>query len=258
MVAAAVPTMLAVRAEKVNLHYGTKHALKDIDFDAPARQVTALIGPSGCGKSSFLRCFNRMNDRIPNAKVTGKFEIAGMDPYAKNADLMRLRRAVGMLFQKPNPFPSSVFENIALAPSLHYGVKGSTLEGMVEEALKRAALWDEVKDHLKRSALELSGGQQQRLCLARMLAVEPEVLLMDEPCSALDPISTGKIEELIAELAKDYTVLIVTHNLQQAHRVSQRLAFFMLGELVELGDTERVFEAAEQSVTRDYLSGRFG
>lgn len=258
MVAVASAVKHAVRAEDVNLYYGTKHALKGVNFAAPSRQVTAMIGPSGCGKSSFLRCLNRMNDRIPGAKVTGKFDVAGMDPYAKNADLMRLRRAVGMLFQKPNPFPSSVFENIALAPSLHYGIKGSTLEGMVEETLKRAALWDEVKDHLRRSALELSGGQQQRLCLARMLAVEPEILLMDEPCSALDPISTGKIEDLISELSRDYTVLIVTHNLQQAHRVSSQLAFFMLGELVEMGDTEAVFEAAQSEVTRDYLSGRFG
>lgn len=258
MVAVAATVRSAVRAEGVNLFYGTHQALNDITFEAPERQVTALIGPSGCGKSSFLRCFNRMNDRISGARVTGKFEVAGMDPYAKGADLMRLRRAVGMLFQKPNPFPNSVFENIALAPSLHYGVKGSTLEGMVEEALKRAALWEEVKDKLKKSALELSGGQQQRLCLARMLAVEPEILLMDEPCSALDPISTGKIEELITELSKDYTVLIVTHNLAQAHRVSQQLAFFMLGELVECGETEAVFAGANEAVTRDYLEGRFG
>lgn len=258
MVAVATTTKSAVRAENVNLFYGTHQALRNISFEAPARQVTAMIGPSGCGKSSFLRCLNRMNDRVPGARVTGKFEVAGLDPYAKGTDLMQLRRAVGMLFQKPNPFPSTVFENVALAPSLHYGVKGSTLEGMVEDALKRAAIWDEVKDKLKKSALELSGGQQQRLCLARMLAVEPEILLMDEPCSALDPISTGKIEDLITELSKDYTVIIVTHNLSQAHRVSQRLAFFMLGELVELGDTDAVFANAQNEMTRDYLSGRFG
>lgn len=250
---------LAVQTRKVNLFYGQKQALKCIDFEAPERQVTALIGPSGCGKSSFLRCLNRMNDRIPGARVEGLFDVAGMDPYAKGVDLLKLRRTVGMLFQKPNPFPNSIFDNIALAPRLHYGLSGTELDGVVEESLKKAAIWDEVKDDLKRkSALELSGGQQQRLCLARMLAVEPKILLMDEPCSALDPISSRKIEELITQLAADYTVLIVTHNLQQAHRISHCTAFFMLGELIELGPTDPMFDAPKASMTQEYLQGRFG
>ncbi len=250
---------LAVQTRKVNLFYGQKQALKSIDFEAPERKVTALIGPSGCGKSSFLRCLNRMNDRIPGARVEGQFDVAGMDPYAKGIDLLKLRRTVGMLFQKPNPFPNSIFDNIALAPRLHYGVSGSELDGIVEESLKKAAIWDEVKDDLRRkSALELSGGQQQRLCLARMLAVEPKILLMDEPCSALDPISSRKIEELITQLAADYTVLIVTHNLQQAHRVSDCTAFFMLGELIELGPTDPMFDDPKASMTQEYLQGRFG
>lgn len=251
--------MSTVRTEALSLFYGPTQALKGIYFEAHAKSVTALIGPSGCGKSSFLRCLNRMNDRISGAKVSGTVRVAGMDPYSKGVDLLKLRRQVGMLFQKPNPFPTSIFENIALAPRLHFGVKGADLEGIVEEALHKSALWDEVKDVMrKKSALELSGGQQQRLCLARMLAVRPQVLLMDEPCSALDPISTAKIEELILELGRDYTVLVVTHNLQQAHRVSDNTGFFMLGELLEHGKTDDVFENPQNPVTADYVHGVFG
>lgn len=249
----------AVNVKNANLYYGKKHVLKDVEFHAPRNQITALIGPSGCGKSSFLRCLNRMNDRIAEARITGDFEVAGMNPYAKNIDLLKLRREVGMLFQKPNPFPGSVYENIAMAPRLHYGLKGDQLDQLVEESLRKAALWDEVKDdYRKRNALELSGGQQQRVCLARMLAVQPKILLMDEPCSALDPISTKKIEELILELKREYTVLIVTHNLQQAHRISDITAFFMLGEVIELGPTNPMFDAPAKPMTEEYLSGRFG
>lgn len=249
----------AVTAKNVNLWYGKKHVLKSVEFVAPRNKITALIGPSGCGKSSFLRCLNRMNDRISEAKITGDFEVAGMNPYARGVDLLKLRREVGMLFQKPNPFPGSIYDNIAMAPKLHYGLKGSDLDDLVEQSLKKAALWEEVKDEYRRqNALELSGGQQQRICLARMLAVQPKVLLMDEPCSALDPISTRKIEELVLELSKDYTVLIVTHNLQQAHRVSDMTAFFMLGEIIELGPTNPMFDAPGHEMTSEYLSGRFG
>lgn len=249
----------AVSARNVNLYYGKKHVLKNVEFSAPKNKVTALIGPSGCGKSSFLRCLNRMNDRIPEARITGDFSVAGFDPYAKNVDLLRLRREVGMLFQKPNPFPESIYDNIAMAPRLHYGVRGKDVDDLVEECLVKAALWDEVKDDFrKRNALELSGGQQQRLCIARMLAVQPKILLMDEPCAALDPISTKKIEGLVTELSRDYSVLIVTHNLQQAHRVSDVTAFFMLGEIIELGPTNPMFDAPSNEMTSDYLSGRFG
>lgn len=250
---------VAVSARNVNLHYGRKHVLKNVEFLAPKNKVTALIGPSGCGKSSFLRCLNRMNDRIPDVRITGDFSVAGVNPYGKSADLLKLRRDVGMLFQKPNPFPESIYDNVAMAPRLHYGVRGSELDDLVESSLTKAALWDEVKDDFrKQNALELSGGQQQRLCMARMLAVQPKVLLMDEPCAALDPISTRKIEELVTELSRDYTVLIVTHNLQQAHRVSDVTAFFMLGEIIELGPTNPMFDAPTNEMTSDYLSGRFG
>lgn len=255
----AAPPALAVHTTGLNLYYGAKHALKDVSFFAPERKVTALIGPSGCGKSSFLRCLNRMNDRVPGAHVSGDVRVGGMDPYSRGTDLMKLRREVGMLFQKANPFPSTIFDNVALAVKTHFGVKGAPLDEIVEAALTKAALWHEVKDEYKRkSALQLSGGQQQRLCLARMLAVEPKILLMDEPCSALDPISTAKIEELILELKKDYTVLVVTHNLQQAGRISDYTAFFMLGELIEMGETGPIFVAPENKMTDDYLRGRFG
>ncbi|HMS54023.1 MAG TPA: phosphate ABC transporter ATP-binding protein PstB [Fimbriimonadaceae bacterium] len=249
----------ALSASNVDLFYGNNQVLKSVNFEAPEREVTALIGPSGCGKSSFLRCFNRMNDRISGARVSGNITVAGQNPYDPKIDLMALRRDVGMLFQKPNPFPMTIFENVALAPRLHYGLKGSQLEGLVESCLKKAALWDEVKDDMRRkNGLELSGGQQQRLCLARMLAVQPKVILMDEPCSALDPISSEKIEDLILELGQETTILIVTHNLQQAHRVSKHCAFFMLGVLIERGETEKMFSDPQNPLTADYITGRFG
>ncbi len=250
---------MIVETQDVELYYGKKQVLREINFAAPEKKVTALIGPSGCGKSSFLRCLNRMNDRIPGFRMNGEVKVDGINPYTKGTDLLRLRREVGMLFQKPNPFAATIYENIALAPRLHYGLKGSQLDEVIEDSLRKAALWHEVKDeYRKKSALELSGGQQQRLCLARMLAVQPKILLMDEPCSALDPIASAKVEELIVELAREYTVLIVTHNLQQAHRVSDITAFFMLGELIELGPTNPMFEGPDQKMTQDYLQGRFG
>lgn len=259
MVGTLASADLAVKTADVNLWYGDKQVLKGVHFQAARNQVTALIGPSGCGKSSFLRCLNRMNDRIVGARVTGQFDVDGIDPYAKGADLMRLRRAVGMLFQKPNPFPMSIYDNVALALRLHFGLKGKALDEIVEEALRKAALWDEVKDdYRKKNGMELSGGQQQRLCLARMLAVEPKVILMDEPCSALDPISTDKIEQLIVDLSKDYTVTIVTHNLHQALRISDRTSFFMLGVLIESGTTKEMFDNPQNPLTADYLHGRFG
>jgi phosphate transport system ATP-binding protein len=250
---------MIVETKDVELYYGKKQVLRDICFAAPEKKVTALIGPSGCGKSSFLRCLNRMNDRIPGFRMNGEVKVGGINPYAKGTDLLKLRREVGMLFQKPNPFASTIYDNIALAPRLHYGLKGEKLDEVIEDSLRKAALWHEVKDeYRKKSALELSGGQQQRLCLARMLAVQPQILLMDEPCSALDPIASAKVEELIVELSQQYTVLIVTHNLQQAHRVSDVTAFFMLGELIELGPTNPMFEGPDQKMTQDYLKGRFG
>lgn len=245
--------------EDLNLFYGKKQALKGVSMTIPERQVTALIGPSGCGKSSFLRCLNRMNDRIPGAKVSGSVRIHELDPYVKNVDLMQLRRRVGMVFQRANPFPTTIFDNVAMAPQLQFGIKGKALDEIVETALVKAALWDEVKDDLRRkNGLELSGGQQQRLCIARMLAVEPEVILMDEPCSALDPHSTAKIEELILGLGQNYSVVVVTHNLQQAARISSSTSFFMLGELIESGPTERIFTSPQSKVTDDYVTGRFG
>ncbi|MEQ1935790.1 MAG: phosphate ABC transporter ATP-binding protein PstB [Fimbriimonadaceae bacterium] len=250
---------MIVETKDVELYYGKKQVLREICFAAPEKKVTALIGPSGCGKSSFLRCLNRMNDRIPGFRMNGEIKVNGINPYAKGTDLLKLRREVGMLFQKPNPFASTIYDNIALAPRLHYGLKGEKLDEVIEDSLRKAALWHEVKDEFrKKSALELSGGQQQRLCLARMLAVQPQILLMDEPCSALDPIASAKVEELIVELSREYTVLIVTHNLQQAHRVSDVTAFFMLGELIELGPTNPMFEGPDQKMTQDYLQGRFG
>ena len=241
------------------MFYGPTRALADVSFTAPPKKVTALIGPSGCGKSTFLRCFNRMNDRIPGTRVEGHVRVDGMDPYARKVDLMQLRRKVGMVFQRPNPFPATIYENVAMAPRIHFGIKGDKLDEVVETALRRAALWDEVHDSLKKkSGMELSGGQQQRLCIARMLAVEPSVILMDEPCSALDPLATGRIEELIVELGKEYTVLIVTHNLQQAARVSNYTAFFMLGKIMEQDRTKTIFTAPALKVTDDYLNGRFG
>ena len=249
----------AIHVKDVQLHYGDKHALKGVSLDIPKGRVTTLIGPSGCGKSSLLRCLNRLNDRIPDAKVSGTVEVLGQDIYSKKTDLLALRRKVGMVFQKANPFPMSIYDNIALGPKMHYGIKGNDLDLLVEESLEHAALWDEVKDdYKKKSGLALSGGQQQRLCIARMLAVRPEIILMDEPCSALDPISTAKIEELVRKLSGEHTLVVVTHNLPQAERISDYTAFFMFGELVEHGTSLEMFVNPVQQSTQDYVTGRFG
>lgn len=240
------------------LWYGNHQALTDINIEIQEKSITALIGPSGCGKSTFLKTINRMNDLIPDVKITGEIKYKEQNIFASNVDVNDLRREVGMVFQKPNPFPMSIYDNIAYGPRTH-GVKNKAkLDDIVERSLRGAAIWDEVKDRLKKNALGLSGGQQQRLCIARALAVEPEVLLMDEPTSALDPISTLKIEELAEELKKKYTIIIVTHNMQQAVRISDRTAFFLLGELVEYGDTEKMFSDPVDKRTEDYITGRFG
>ena len=240
------------------LWYGSHQALTDINIEIPEKSITALIGPSGCGKSTFLKTINRMNDLIPDVKITGEIKYKERNIFAPNVDVNDLRREVGMVFQKPNPFPMSIYDNIAYGSRTH-GVKNKAkLDDIVERSLRGAAIWDEVKDRLKKNALGLSGGQQQRLCIARALAVEPEVLLMDEPTSALDPISTLKIEELAEELKKKYTIIIVTHNMQQAVRISDRTAFFLLGELVEYGDTEKMFSDPVDKRTEDYITGRFG
>lgn len=240
-----------------DLWYGDFHAIRDISVDIPARQVTAFIGPSGCGKSTFLKCFNRMNDLVDGCRVSGDFRIGDVDIYGK-IDINDLRRNVGMVFQKPNPFPMSVYDNIAYGPRTFGIRKRALLDGIVEESLRAAAMWDELKDRLDKSALGLSGGQQQRLCIARALAVKPEVLLMDEPTSALDPISTLKIEDLATELKKDYTIVMVTHNMQQATRISDKTAFFLLGEVVEFGVTDQIFSMPKDKRTEDYITGRFG
>lgn len=240
------------------LWYGEKQALKNINITIPEKSITALIGPSGCGKSTFLRSLNRMNDLIPIVKITGDVFYNGRSIFDKDVDVNELRRDVGMVFQKPNPFPMSIYDNIAYGPRLHGVRSKAKLDEIVEKSLKSAAIWDECKDRLKKSALGMSGGQQQRLCIARSLAVAPEVLLMDEPTSALDPISTGKIEELAQELKKDYTIVIVTHNMQQAARISDNTAFFLLGELVEYGDTQSVFSMPQDKRTESYITGRFG
>ena len=249
-----------IRVETVDLDffYGKTQALFNVSLAVPEKSVTALIGPSGCGKSTFLRCLNRMNDLIPDTRVEGKVLLDGEDVYAAGMDVVALRRRVGLVFQKSNPFPKSIFENVAYGLRINGIGRRSELPERVENALKRAALWDEVKDRLRAPALSLSGGQQQRLCIARALAVEPEVLLMDEPASALDPIATQKIEELIWELKTAYTIVIVTHNMQQAARVSERTAFFMLGRLVEYDRTDKIFTNPGQRVTEDYITGRFG
>ena len=240
------------------LWYGSHQALKDINIEIPEKSITALIGPSGCGKSTFLKTLDRMNDLIPDVKITGSIKYKGEDIFEPSVDVSELRRQVGMVFQKPNPFPMSIYDNIAYGPRTH-GVKSrAKLDEIVEQSLRGAAIWDEVKDRLKKNALGLSGGQQQRLCIARALAVEPEVLLMDEPTSALDPISTGRIEELALELKKTYTIVIVTHNMQQAVRISDHTAFFLLGELVEYGETEKLFSQPQDKRTEDYITGRFG
>ena len=244
--------------EHLNLHYGENHALKDIDMQIRPNAVTAFIGPSGCGKSTFLKCLNRMNDLIDNVRIEGKVLMDGEDIYQPKVDTTLLRKKVGMVFQQPNPFPMSIYDNIAYGPRIH-GIKNKAkLDEIVETSLQGAAIWDEVKDRLKKSALGLSGGQQQRLCIARALAVEPEVLLMDEPTSALDPISTLKIEELMENLKKTYTVVVVTHNMQQAARVSDDTAFFLLGELIEFASTETIFQRPQNKKTEDYITGRFG
>lgn len=240
------------------LWYGSHQALKGINIEIPEKSITALIGPSGCGKSTFLKTLDRMNDLIPDVKITGSIKYKGEDIFEPSVDVSELRRQVGMVFQKPNPFPMSIYDNIAYGPRTH-GVKSrAKLDEIVEQSLRGAAIWDEVKDRLKKNALGLSGGQQQRLCIARALAVEPEVLLMDEPTSALDPISTSKIEELAMELKDRYTIVIVTHNMQQAVRISDHTAFFLLGELVEYGETEKLFSQPRDKRTEDYITGRFG
>ena len=247
-----------LQAKNLNLWYGEHHALHDVSLSVPERSITALIGPSGCGKPTSLKTLNRMNDRIPGVRITGQVEYKGTDILASGVDVNSLRREIGMVFQKPNPFPMSIYDNVAYGPRTH-GVRGKAkLDDIVERSLRGAAIWDEVKDRLKKNALGLSGGQQQRLCIARALAVEPEVLLMDEPTSALDPISTSRIEELALELKERYTIVIVTHNMQQAVRISDRTAFFLLGELVECGETERIFSQPADKRTEDYITGRFG
>ena len=247
-----------IEAKNVDFYYGDFHALKNISMTMESNTVTAFIGPSGCGKSTFLRLFNRMNDLIPGTRLTGECLVDGNDIYGKGVNVDELRKNVGMVFQKPNPFPKSIFENVAYGLRVN-GVRDKAfIRQRVEESLAGAALWDEVKDKLKKSAYELSGGQQQRLCIARALAVSPSILLMDEPASALDPISTSKIEELIHSLKKEYTIVIVTHNMQQAARISDKTAFFLLGELVEMGPTEQVFANPVDKRTEDYISGRFG
>ncbi len=247
-----------IRVKDCNLYYGDFHALKDINIEIPQNSVTALIGPSGCGKSTFLKTLNRMNDLVDGCKVTGSFEIGGVDIYDKTTDVNALRRSVGMVFQKPNPFPMSIYDNIAYAPRAFGTTKKAQLDEIVETSLVRAGIWDEVKDRLKKTALGMSGGQQQRLCIARSLAANPQILLMDEPTSALDPISTGKIEELIEELKKSLTIVIVTHNMQQATRVADKTAFFLLGELVEYGETSQIFGSPNDKRTENYITGRFG
>jgi phosphate transport system ATP-binding protein len=249
---------IKIAVKDLSLYYGEKKALKEISLEIPKNKVTALIGPSGCGKSTFLRCINRMNDLIPEVKITGSMLVEGVDIYDKDVDVVNIRKKIGMVFQKSNPFPKSIYENIAYGPRIN-GIKDKTeLDEIVETSLKKAAIWDEIKDRLGDSALGLSGGQQQRLCIARTLAVSPDIILMDEPASALDPISTSKIEELVHELKEQYTIIIVTHNMQQAARTSDYTAFFYLGELIEMGKTNAIFTKPEKKQTEDYITGRFG
>ena len=255
----AAADQTAVEVDSLDFCYGSKQSLFNVTMKVPRNRVTAFIGPSGCGKSTLLRCINRMNDRIPEARVTGgSIRIDGVDVTSPSLDTIRLRREVGMVFQKSNPFPMSIYENVAYGLKLAGVRNRGILDEAVEESLRHAALWDEVKDRLKKSALGMSGGQQQRLCIARALAVQPEVLLMDEPTSALDPISTSKIEDLAVELKKDYTIVMVTHNMQQAARISDKTAFFLLGEVVEYGETEQIFSMPKDKRTEDYITGRFG
>lgn len=247
-----------ITVKNLDLYYGDHKALNGINMDIERNSITAFIGPSGCGKSTFLRTLNRMNDLIPNVKIEGEIIYNDKNIYDKNVDIYNLRKEVGMVFQKPNPFPMSIYDNVAYGPRTHGIHNKEKLDQIVVESLKKAAIYDEVKDNLKKSALSLSGGQQQRLCIARALAVKPKVLLMDEPTSALDPISTGKIEELALELKKDYTIVIVTHNMQQALRISDKTAFFLLGDLIEYDDTQKIFSMPKNKKTEDYITGRFG
>ena len=247
-----------ITVEDLNLWYGSTQALHHVSMEIPEKSITALIGPSGCGKSTFLKTLDRMNDLVPGVRIEGTVRYDGRDIFAPDVDVNELRRQVGMVFQKPNPFPMSIYDNVAYGPRTHGVRNRAKLDEIVEQSLRSAAIWDEVKDRLKKNALGLSGGQQQRLCIARALAVEPQVLLMYEPTSALDPISTSKIEELAIELKKRYTIVIVTHNMQQALRISDRTAFFLLGELIEYDDTERIFSTPSQKKTEDYITGRFG
>ena len=245
-------------AKDLDLFYGQTQALKHVNIEIPERRVTALIGPSGCGKSTFLKTLNRMNDLVPGVTIQGSVRYRGREIYSSDVDVTWLRKQIGMVFQKPNPFPMSIYDNIAYGPRTHGIRSKAKLDEIVEKSLRGAAIWDEVKDRLKKSAMGLSGGQQQRICIARALAVEPDVLLMDEATSALDPISTSKIEDLIADLKNDYTIVIVTHNMQQATRISDKCAFFLLGELIEFGDTEQMFSVPKDQRTEDYITGRFG
>ena len=247
-----------IKTENLNLWYGDKQALFDINIGIKRNKITALIGPSGCGKSTLIRCFNRMNDIIDGCRIKGKVIFDGINIYQEDIDVVEIRKKIGMVFQKPNPFPKSIYENVAYGPKIHGIRDKKELDEIVERSLKAAALWDEVKDRLHESALSLSGGQQQRLCIARALAVEPEVILMDEPCSALDPVATAKIEDLINELKKKYTVVIVTHNMQQAARVSDYTGFMYLGRLIEFGETKQIFENPREELTEKYITGRFG
>lgn len=249
---------IKIQVNDLSLYYGAKQALNSISMQIPTKKVTALIGPSGCGKSTFLRCINRMNDLIPDVTITGQMLVEGTDIYDKNVDVVNIRKKIGMVFQKSNPFPKSIYENVAYGPKIN-GIKNKTqLDEIVETSLRQAAIWDELKDRLDDSALGLSGGQQQRLCIARTLAVSPDIILMDEPASALDPISTSKIEELVHQLKEQYTIIIVTHNMQQAARTSDYTAFFYMGELIEIGKTNAIFTKPEQKQTEDYITGRFG
>jgi phosphate transport system ATP-binding protein len=247
-----------IEIKKLNLFYGSFQALKDVSFDIPERKITAVIGPSGCGKSTLLRCLNRMNDLVKGVKIVGNVQIEGRNVYGSGVDLVKLRKRVGMVFQRPNPFPISIFDNIAYGPSIHHFASKKEMPDIVEKSLRAVKLWESLKDKLNHSALGLSGEQQQRLCIARLVAVEPEILLMDEPCSALDPISTEHIEELMRELEKNYTIVIVTHNMQQAARASDHVAYFYLGELIEFGLTQQIFTRPKRKKTEDYITGRFG
>lgn len=249
---------IIVSTRDLNLYYNDFHALKHVNINIPEKEITALIGPSGCGKSSFLRTINRMNDLIPGARTTGEVLVKNRNIYSPEVDVVELRKRIGMVFQRPNPFPMSVFDNVAYGPRIHGMAKGSKLEEIVEKSLRSAALWDEVKDKLNKSAFTLSGGQQQRLCIARVLAIEPEIVLMDEPASALDPISTLRIEDLMRDLKRNYTIIIVTHNMQQAARVSTYTGFFLSGELIEFGLSEELFTRPRDKRTEDYITGRFG